>query len=271
MATRNGWYLDISNKEYHEGEGISKSDIALLLQSPAHFKTPQKEETPAMIQGEAFHVLTLQPELFEKQFAVMPLGLTRVKKEGKDFVAGAEAFGKEVIPYEVYQQIKGMRDAVLAHPGVAEILSVGQAEVSGYWSDIQYPNILLKIRPDWINTKSSIILDLKSTMDARPGPFSRIAYDKGYHLQAGLYTCGAQILTAVEHRFYFAAVERDPPHGTILYEASQEMILEGMKEAQRGIGIYQRCLESDAWPCYSAEIVTLSLPGWVKRKQEIFG
>lgn len=263
---RNGWYLDLSNEDYHSGEGLSASDIKRLLRSPAHYKyTPPKEPTPAMVQGTAFHTITLQPELFEKEFAVMPQGLNRVKKEGKEFAASAEAYGKTVISYDAYQQIKGMRDAIHEHPYIQQILQVGHAEVSGYWHDLAYPHILCKIRPDWLATDRQIILDLKSTTDAREHAFTRTAENMKYGVQAAYYRYGAKVLTGKDHIFAFATVEVDPPHGVIYYEADAAMIEDGESQIGEALRIYSECLEADKWHCYTTGVVPLGPPRWKNR------
>lgn len=264
-----GWYLNVDSETYHGGEGISKTDLALLLRSPAHFKTPPEEPTPAMIQGEAFHLYTLQPELFDKRFAIMPQGQDGRTKEGKACTAEAEAKGKQVISSDIFENIKGMRGAIWAHPKIAEILSEGQAEVSGYWNDLRYPEILCKIRPDWLYTSQNHILDLKSTENAEEGAFMRVADSKHYHLQAGWYTYGAEMITGVEHSFAFAAVERDPPYGVIYYPAGDDTIQDGRIEAQRALEIYHRCLETNTWPCYTTEPVVLHRPPWKKKRDMI--
>jgi exodeoxyribonuclease VIII len=271
MAKLQGWYTDISNEEYHSGPGLSKTNLMGLLRSPAHYKAPPKDETPQMIQGEAFHVYTLQRELFDKQFFVMPRGVTRVHKEGKALVAEAEAKGKAVIPYEVFEQIKGMSDAIHAHPALAAMLSEGHAEVSGYWHHKDFPDILCKIRPDWIYTFRNLILDLKSTTDAREKPFTAISYDKSYHIQAAYYTEGAKAITEVEHEFYFAAVEREPPHGVVVYQAGQDMLIEGREKVGSALAVYHRCMEANSWPAYTTEMRLLGLPGWAKRRDMILG
>jgi hypothetical protein len=272
MSPEPGFYLDISNEEYHAGPGLSKTDMSRLLRSPAHYKAPPNEETSAMIQGEAFHLLTLQQELFDKQFAVMPQGQNRAKKEGKEFASNAEAQGKKVIPFEVYNNIKGMKDAIWAHPTLAEILKTGVSEVSGYWRDQGYPDILLKIRPDWLCTTDFIVLDLKSTTDARLNAFRRIAYDKDYHIQAAHYLTGCTMITGHRHtEFYFAAVERDPPYGVVLYRADEEMIRKGQADVQEALRVYEECMKADTWPCYPTNTASLGLPGWVKRQEVSFG
>ena len=64
-----GIYENISNEDYHGGEGISKSGLDLIAKSPAHYKAvidgiTVREPTKAQSLGTAFHELLLEPDLF---------------------------------------------------------------------------------------------------------------------------------------------------------------------------------------------------------------
>ena len=65
-----------TNKEYHSGEGVSKSDLDLLHTCPAKYRyrkdNPDDNETPAMLFGSMVHKLILEPEDFEREYAVAP-------------------------------------------------------------------------------------------------------------------------------------------------------------------------------------------------------
>ncbi len=192
----------------------------------------------------------------------------RTRKEA--FEARAQARGQTIINPEDKILIESMRKAIFANVEAAKHLQDGERELSGYWHDPIEPSILCRLRLDWLNKQDMEIVDLKSTTDARPGPFTRIAYDKGYHIEAAWFLYGVSQITRVEHRiFYFIAVETNPPHGVKVYKASEGFLLEGLKQCSRALGIYKRCLETDTWPCYPPEVEELDLPGWVKRREPL--
>ena len=111
------------------------------------------------------------------------------------------------------------------------------------------------------------MVDIKTCQDARPEAIRRDAYKFGWHLQAGWYLYGLSVATGVEHKlFYFIAVEKDAPHAVTVYQASDEMIQEGMIQCQKALEIYFECLQKNEWPGYSQGVVSLELPGWVKHK-----
>ena len=264
-----GFYR-VSDKDYHEGEGISRSDLSLLLRSPAHYKSREEhKETPALILGSAIHVVVFQPDEFGKRYCVKPEGMSFATKEGK---AWRDGHGdKTILSFEDNKTCEGIKAAVRAHPIAADLLSDGEAEVTGYWNDPISPEILCKLRLDWINKTKGVIVDLKSCLDAREHVFKRDAYNLRYHMQSSWYCYGVSQITRIEHRdFRFIAVEKDPPYGVMVYKASEEQMLEGLKDCAKALGIYKKCVADNRWPCYPEEVVELGLPGWVTRKEPNF-
>lgn len=70
-----GVYLDITNADYHGGEGINKGLLDFVARSPMHAKAlldqandNKREPTPAMILGTAFHTLLLEPNKFADEY-----------------------------------------------------------------------------------------------------------------------------------------------------------------------------------------------------------
>lgn len=267
---KQGFYR-IPDEQYHSGPGVSKSDLDLILRSPRHYKSKEeRKETPALILGSAIHMSVFQREEYCKRYAIKPEGMNFATKEGKawrDF----HGENKIILSWEDSQACEGITKAVREHPIAADLLSDGEPEVTGYWQDPEAPHILCKLRADWINKAKQVIVDLKTCMDARERDFKRDAYNHGYHRQAAFYLYGVSQITRIEHRdFYFIAVEKEPPYGVAVYKASEDMILEGLKDCAKAMGIYKRCLEEDRWPCYPEEVQELGLPGWVTRKEPNF-
>lgn len=263
-----GFYLK-SNEDYHAGPGVSKSFLwRLFSQSPAHARVPV-EETPAMILGAAAHVGILEPNRFSDLYYAFPPEADFRKKEWKELKATKEERSVKILKHEDMVRIEGMRDAVRAHPEATRLLSSGEPELSCYWYDPIHTSVLCKARFDWINKSERVIVELKTTTDARPHKFVRIAYDLGYHFQSFQYSYGCTHATMIEHKdFFFIVVEKEPPHGVMVYKADEDFINEGGKAYNQAIDIYVKCLKEDRWPCYPTEPVPLGLPGWLKRKNE---
>lgn len=94
----------MTNKEYHDAEGVSKSDLDLVHKSPLHYitaKNSQKVQTEALLFGSALHKFVLENNEFSSEFTTAPL-CDRRTKEGKAIYADflEKSVGKEVITSE---------------------------------------------------------------------------------------------------------------------------------------------------------------------------
>ncbi len=61
-----GIYFDISNEDYHAGDGVSKSQLDMVAKNPALLKWVQaapedEEKKSALDMGTALHCLLLEP------------------------------------------------------------------------------------------------------------------------------------------------------------------------------------------------------------------
>jgi len=276
-----GFYR-LSNTEYHEAEGLSKSRMSLLF-------GPQAKASDETLEfGEMFHTCVLEPDEFERRYIALPDDCkpgtrenpNRGMKERKEaFEAMAMAEGKKIIDPKNLEPFKHMRKAIISHPTVQEysLLSDGEAELSGFWFDPDY-QVLTKIRPDYINKKNRIITELKTTKDCTEHAFFDQAYKLDYDLQAAHFLYTTTRITDVTHdRFFFIVVNKKPTYdfgdneiwGVMVYKATanDEFINSGLLKRARALTIYNECLKSGKWPSYSQELKAMFLPGWVLRKQ----
>lgn len=267
-------YPNISNEEYHRCCGISKSGLALLRKTPAHYAAKyiygaEEPPTPAMIIGSAFHTMVLQEELFSDEYAVAPVCDRRTKAgkaEYETFVGNAE--GKTVISLEDYERIQNMTSAVCKHPGAYMLLNMSTAvEESFFWID-ETTGTLCKCRPDLRIASKRILVDLKSCEDASPEAFARTIYNFTYHLQAGFYCDGvSQVLQEQYSTFIFIAVEKKPPYAVAVYQLDPDAIDAGKREAADLLRLFAWCSERNEWPGYPEEIQTITMPRWAQSKE----
>ena len=228
---KSGIYSAISNADYHAGPGVSNSMLNLLRdKSPMHLKAlrdasnDNREPTSAQRTGTAFHMLILEPHLFDEQY-VMPLvlpddalstadDLKAALKEAGEKVSGTKAelierlkavrpdakiadelkqqyavanAGRTIISLEERDQLFAMRDAVLAHPAAHALLTGEKyvTEHSVYANDPETGE-LRRVRPDlW--RFDGIVGDLKTTDDASPEGFARSIVKWGYDVQHPYY------------------------------------------------------------------------------------
>lgn len=264
---------NLSIEQYHNHtRGVSKSDLDLIARSPAHYvaaKALGRKETPAMAIGSAFHAMTLEPETFDQEFAVLPEGLDRRTKAGKEAFARfeMESVGKRIIGANDLAVVRAMANSVHSHPLAGPLVTGGRAEQSIFWESSIVEGVTSKCRPDYIkNLKDEryVIVDLKSTEDARPFAFERSAWSFRYHVQAAYYWDGCTDgFGHAPDAFIFVVVEKAPPYAVAVYEASiDDMMNAGRDEYYANLKTFRQCELSGEWPAYPVEIQKLLLPKW---------
>jgi hypothetical protein len=265
-----GIYRGLSNEAYHAGPGVSKSQLDHLARSPYHYwfnvltGQGKRTETPAMAFGTNVHTAILEPKLFAN-YVVMPKVDGRTK-EGKLAKETAEALaaerGTRIISADDYQAIMQVQGSFQEHP-VAQALTVGEPELSIYWSDPD-TDVLCRCRPDWLG--EGCIIDLKTTEDASPDAFTRSAYKWRYFVQAAFYLDGCRANDIELDDFFFAAIEKAPPNIVMAYEATDELIAAGRLEYKRLLRRLVECQNAHSWPGYADNepVLPLYLPRYAR-------
>lgn len=266
-----------SNEEYHAGPGVSVSDLKVLLhQTPLHLwarkfdpaRKPQTQ-TPAKLLGSAIHCATLEPDDFPYRYAVVPEGIDRRSKIGKEFYQELEAGGQSPLTAEQYAAVMSTSTSLRTHPIISYLLSLhGKVEQSMYWRD-KATGVICRMRPDYMIEPCSqfpngLILDLKSAEDASPVGFAKAAYNYAYHMQAAWYPDGFQQIfgTREAPAFIFGSAEKEAPFAAAVYSASAEQIRLGRYHNRRLLEQYAQCLAADQWPGFNQEASPLALPAW---------
>lgn len=280
MPTNASGFVEISNKEYREREGLSSTDIKRMMKSMATWKyfkdNPEKDsDTPSLKFGRAYHKFMLEPFDFVNEYAVMPK-VDRRTKEGKEEYAAfeKEAEGKEVIDEETQEKLIAMREVLYKTPYVKNLIK-GEHEKSFFWTDAG-TGIKCKCRPDSFGVFGSrnVIIDLKTTSDAETSAFMRSALKFNYDVQAAHYTAGLEEIYGKEYTFIFIAQEVKAPYLVNVLQADSYFMENGRDVRDTMLKTYKKCLELDEWPAYMgfAEDKTffneLTVPGWLKNSME---
>jgi len=262
-----GFYR-ITADEYHRGawaEFISRTRLFRTLRSPLHGITEEADK-PAYSFGRAFHVYVLQRQLFESLYAIRPEDLDGRTKDGKAWLT--ENAAKEILSFQDGLKLQAMALALKRSKQAKELLTAGEAEVSGCWPDPKFPEITCKMRMDCINKSRRAIVDLKKVQDCRR--FERDAWLYGYDMEAAWYLYGATQITQVTHNdFFFVAVEEQPPHGVMVYKASEELIGLGLERCASAMERIKECQDAAEWPGYTDEIKELYAPSWAKKEMGV--
>jgi exodeoxyribonuclease VIII len=130
----------MNEREYNEAEGIRRSDLWKMEDSPEKFKwfmDHPAEQTPALTFGSAAHKIVLEGKDFSEEYAVAP-DVDRRKKEGKEIWAQfvEDNPGKTVISNSDYETISVMAAAIGNCPLAKKLLTgKGITEEPFFWTD----------------------------------------------------------------------------------------------------------------------------------------
>lgn len=262
----------MSNEDYHRGQGkdaLSKSSLVAFDKSPAHLleqRENPKDSTPAMIFGSNFHCAALENEIFKRGYIAEPKFPDRRKKEGKiayaDFQIKVAEEGLTVMSQSDMDLINWMVDSLYESEVAISLLSDGIAEQSFFWNHPKW-GFKCKVRPDYLNDKHRITIDLKSAADGSPEAFGKATANLKYHWQGSWYLDGVNAISPEKYtEFVFIVVEKTPPYAVQNYILKRDDVYLAEEQIKPLLSRYAECLASDEWPGPSDKIRTLELPGW---------
>lgn len=269
--------FDMSNEKYHSLPAVSSSQLKEALRSPAHYfakyvaeDREPTEPTANMQLGSAVHVLFLEPAVFEREVVVTP-ELDRRTKAGKEEWAAfnQSAAGKIILTPEQMKDAEAMANSLHAHP-INKIVMEGKGyrEASIFYRDLE-SGLACRVRPDYhippcAEWPNGLIIDLKSTDDARPAAFARTIANFGYHTSAAMYCDGFQAYYGTEKppEFLWLVIERSRPYACAAYQATEETLFAGHAKKREALELIAHCQRIGQWPSYSPRIEPIALPAW---------
>lgn len=276
MSFTPGVFHGIPEDEYHAAQdSLSSTGAKTILHSPKAFKWridhPEEPSLDAtrpnpLMRGTLTHALVLgQDHSFIRK------DWNATTKEGKQ--ARQDALDLGLIPMypQDWDQAHEMAGAVLGHRHAAELLAAaGSPEVSIYARDT-VTGINLRGRVDWLLDDETAV-DLKTTRDADPaGGFPRTMANLGYHIQAAHYDRIMRVLGLRPPRFWFVAVEPQPPYNVSVVDLDQPSMDAGYRACDAAYEVYRDCMATGLWPTWREtgdDPVTVSLPKW--SRDEVF-
>lgn len=267
----------VSNQSYHDGPGLSSSDIKALtngtIEAWLYNKKNPKEPTRALWLGNAIHCAVLEKDQFWNRYCKegeMPLAPNRSTNTGKAHWAmylaehnllpetklepreWQKAWLKWKYPTWTKEEISdddadicfGIAKSVEKHPMVSQMFQEGENELSLYWIDKE-TDLLCKCRPDRLNHKFPCIPDLKSTEDASLDSFEADITSYGYYVSAYWYLWGAKEVSGFDYRdFVYIPAEKKPPFQVTFYRADEGSLGAGEAISMAGLKIYRRFLDT---------------------------
>lgn len=265
----------MTEKEYRAADGISRSQLWKIAESPEKFIWAQEhpeEATPALLFGQAAHKMMLEPQTWKDEYAVAPL-VDRRTKDGKqawlDFLE--ECGDKTVIGAEDFETICDMATTAWANPFIMKLLE-GPKEEPISWTD-ELTGELCKARMDCVAEvgDKTVIVDYKTTADASTDAFMRSAVKYGYDFQAAMYIDGYKAVTGKDCLFVFIAQEKTPPYAFNILQADDVFIRRGRDIFRQLLGTYHDCKKTGNWWGYLGPynmVNNLALPAWLAKEVE---
>jgi len=287
-----GLYPDMGIEAYHaDTTAISKTGLDLINKSPAHYfaeyldpaRPPKKnDETPARLVGHLAHCAILEPDQFDRRYAVLPADAPRrpsstqwnAKNPSADSLAAmawwrdwqAKNEGKTVVTHEQREAALRQAESVRRIPDIREALERGRPEVSAYWTD-PATGVLCRCRPDWVHEAGSgvILVDVKTYSSADPFEFARQIPRMRYEVQAAYYTNGFALAADADVlAFLFLVVETEYPYAASAVMLDDDALAQGCVTYHRNLETYVQCLKTGQWPGYPTAIQPVSLPRWAR-------
>ena len=263
----------MTNEEYHAHKAISKSKLDAARKSGRHLYDmlhgPPRESTAAFDLGTALHASALPGESVDEVAVRMPEGMKKTTKEGKAFVSDNK--GKIILNSSDAYVLDQMMLSLTEHPFTRSFVLgdlKGKAEQSFFCTDSE-TGLELKARPDFILDDYSLILDLKTTVDASPKGFQRSVANYRYYVQASHYLDVVESATGTRPKaFLFVAVEKSRPFGAAVYMADQAMIDLGKQHAREDLDNIAKWMAEDNYPGYSEQVEEISLPRWMLPRED---
>lgn len=254
----------MTEQEYRAAKGVNKSTLWNLRKSPAHYKyflENQREDTAAFAFGRAVHAAILTPSAFKKDFVVIPEGIDRRTKAGKEeYQAFLDASaGKEILTAQDAETVKAIVKAFKKNKDAVQLLKGTKREKPLFWTDDN--GILCKCRIDAY--KTGLIVDLKTAQDAETETFTKESLRYGYDVQAAHYLDAYQHKeSAIRPEWYFIVIEKTEPYAINILRADIGFLDYGFIRRQELIEKLKACQEEKSFPDYGVN--ELCLPAWAE-------
>ena len=268
----------MNEREYNEAEGIRRSDLWKMEDSPEKFKyflEHPVEQTPAMAFGSACHKFILEPAGFLEEYAVAP-NVDKRTREGKETWAlfTEENAGKSIVSNDDISTMNDMKWMIGHCPLAAKLIyGKGETEMPFFWTD-KGTGEKCKIKVDRLvkYNRRLYVVDYKTTQCAETFRFNSDIFKMGYYMQAAMYTEGVMKAKKIRKRpgFLFVAQEKKAPFSVNVIEVSEEVMNAGIAKFHQLMDKYHNCKVLDQWPGYlNGNVPNDSfLPTWMQQEME---
>lgn len=185
----------------------------------------------------------------------------------------SKASGREIVSAKDFDTVQAMREVLCCIPAYNSIVNseTAQRELS-IFGEINECGV--KVRLDHVDVIDDVvyITDYKTTSDASPEGFGRLAANYGYLLKMALQR-DLFVRAFNEKRrvvVQLLAQEKKAPYLPMLYTLSDKHIALGRRQYMTSLATYKQCKKYDKWPGYNVieDSMELQIPSYYMSKYE---
>lgn len=262
--------VEMTNAAYHASVGYSKSHLDKVADSELsywhHYLNPDRkpaEQSDDLVLGSATHSAVLEPDLFSKEFLVLPdldLRTKNGRAERDAFVAAHP--GASIITVDQRETALAIATAVRRHPVAGRLFVGGRAEQS-YFAMDRETGETIKCRTDYFIESAGMIVDLKTTKDASDDGLGKAVANFRYDLQPPWYQDVFEALYDEAPPYWvFVFVEKTPPYNINVVYPTPDQIAAARVVARRDFLKILECKRTGVWRDYATEIKPMPIPAW---------
>lgn len=216
--------------------------------------------------GRAGHTAILEPARFLAEYAQWETeradGSKRIRrgKEWDEFEVLNK--GKTILTPPMFETAIAQRDAVRGHPVAGPLFKgVGKNELTVTWRDGRTGEAC-RGRIDRL-TADATLIDLKTTADASPDAFTRLAMRLHYPTQLAFYRDGVIAAGLPVEHVVIVAVQAKAPFDVIAYDLGPDVLQHGRAEYERAIDVVVAARKSKQWLGQATEhALPFMIPSW---------
>lgn len=249
------------------------SRLKVMGRSAMHYEhelTEGRPDNAAMLTGRLVHwrVLGAMPDDEEGRLVIYDG--ERRGNAWKDFRAAAIASDPKctIVTRAEYDESEPIAKAVLENETAAPFLQ-GERERRILW---KIGDRACRSTLDVLGRASfgPFVTDLKTTTDASPGAFMRLAIRMGYAAQMAFYQDAARSLGLPVEDVYLVAVEVRAPFAVTTFRLTPQLLDFGRRTYRGWFERLMVCEQTGEFPGYASHVVTMDAPEWML-EQQAFG
>ena len=239
VKPKEGYFTNMSNKEYHLIDGISSTTLSDLDLSVAIYDNRQhfKYHSSAFDVGNLIHDALAYPNEYKDNYIECETVGVDTKKAMEQRLLNPD---KTVVGQGMLSMVE---EIVLKTKLIyGAYINIGAKECSFIFKDDD-TGLTFKVRPDLHLLEHGIVLDYKSTKETNSACFQSIIEKYNYHRLASFYIDG--INKCIEkfnlpfkkvEQFGWICIPKEEPYKPFGFIASDELIEKGRADYQRLIG-----------------------------------